>query len=215
MLSPNTIKFAYLVAAGLFIFGLKFMAHPRTAVRGNRLGAAAMVLALLVTLLDQHIYGYWLIMIGIAIGGGIGIVVAKRIEMTANAAVGGALQRFGGGASVLVAGAELLKNDSCPFESLVAIAASGMIGAVTFWGSLVAFGKLQEIPQLEEADQHFQSPAVQRRPGIADAGAGLLLRRYRRQLLRLLLDVSGRFGTGSHVGRFRLAEPTCRSSSPC
>jgi NAD(P) transhydrogenase subunit beta len=150
MLSPNVIKLAYLIAAALFIFGLRFMAHPRTAVKGNRLGATGMGLALLVTLLDPQIHGYWLIVIGLLIGGGCGMYVAKAVEMTQMPQLVALFNGLGGGASVFVAGAELFKSENIVFSSLVAIAASGIIGAVTFWGSLVACGKLQELPQLKK-----------------------------------------------------------------
>ena len=139
------IKLTYVVAAGLFIFGLKFMAHPRTAVRGNRLGAAGMFLAVLVTLFDAGVAGYWLIACGGLVGGVIGAYLAKTVEMTAMPQLVALFNGFGGAASVLVAGAELLRTEGSPNSALIAAAASGIIGAVTFWGSLVAFGKLQEL----------------------------------------------------------------------
>ena len=153
---PTIIKSAYLVASVLFIFGLKSMAHPRTAVRGNRLGATGMAVALLATLLSQEIGGYWLIGIGLLIGGGIGVAVAKSVEMTQMPQLVALFNGLGGGASVLVAGAELLKSADLlragggSLPTLIAIAASGIIGAVTFWGSLIACGKLQELPQLKK-----------------------------------------------------------------
>ena len=147
------IRLAYLAAAVLFILGLKGLTHPRTAVRGNLLGATGMLVAILATLVDQQILGYWLIVIGVVIGAAIGAVLAIKIAMTDMPQLVALFNGFGGGASVLVAGAELIRLQELkvgdvpvPIESSVAVAivASGLIGAVTFWGSLVAFAKLQE-----------------------------------------------------------------------
>ncbi|MCZ6468051.1 MAG: NAD(P)(+) transhydrogenase (Re/Si-specific) subunit beta [Candidatus Dadabacteria bacterium] len=151
-MSPGLVNIAYLVAASLFIFGLKGLSHPRTAVRGNRLGALGMLLAIVITLLDQSIVGYGIILAGIVVGGGIGAVLAVRIKMTDMPQLVALFNGFGGVASVLVAGAALLEVADLQ-GTLGAIAlntqfsistfASGLIGAITFWGSLVAFGKLQ------------------------------------------------------------------------
>ena len=139
---------AYLIAAVLFIMGLKGLAHPRTAVRGNIIGGIGMFIAIVVTLFLGKL-SFELIIAGIVVGALIGAVLATKIEMTAMPQMVALLNGFGGAASVLVAGAELLKENHIPgssdLQTLVAIAASGIIGAVTFWGSLVAFGKLQGI----------------------------------------------------------------------
>ena len=141
------INGGYLVAAVLFIFGLKGLTHPRTAVRGNLLGSCGMLLAIVITLTDQGIVGFEVILIGLVIGAAIGAVLAVKIEMTAMPELVALFNGFGGIASVLVAGAALIEstlNGGDPFMQVtVAIAASGLIGAVTFWGSLVAFGKLR------------------------------------------------------------------------
>ncbi len=141
------INAGYLVAAVLFIFGLKGLTHPRTAVRGNLLGACGMLLAIVITLTDRNIVGFEVILIGIVIGAAIGAVLAVKIEMTAMPELVALFNGFGGMASVLVAGAALIEGTlggGVPFMQVsVAIAASGLIGAVTFWGSLVAFGKLR------------------------------------------------------------------------
>ncbi|MGD9852809.1 MAG: NAD(P)(+) transhydrogenase (Re/Si-specific) subunit beta [Nitrospirales bacterium] len=143
------INCAYLVASVLFIFGLKGLTHPRTAVRGNFLGACGMFLAVVVTLTDRHIVSYEFIILGIIIGGAIGAALAIKIEMTSMPELVALLNGFGGAASIFVAGAALIEAGSitnAPLLQLtIATAASGLIGAVTFWGSLVAFGKLQGI----------------------------------------------------------------------
>jgi NAD(P) transhydrogenase subunit beta len=148
--APSLIGLLYLVASVLFILGLKGLAHPRTAVRANLVGAFGMLLAIVATLLDRNILGsgaqaFGLIFGAILIGSLAGATLAIKIQMTAMPQMVALLNGFGGGASVLVAGAALedvVGDPSAQF--LLATAASGIIGAVTFWGSLVAFDKLQE-----------------------------------------------------------------------
>ncbi len=151
-MSPGLVNIAYLVAAALFIIGLKGLSHPRTAVRGNLLGALGMLIAIVVTLLNKNIVGFGIIFAGLIVGGGIGAVLAVRIQMTAMPQLVALYNGFGGVASVLVAGAVLFEaavlmgtseavNVDTQFS--LSIFASGFIGSITFWGSLVAFGKLQ------------------------------------------------------------------------
>ena len=146
-MTPVIINFGYLVAATLFIVGLKGLTHPRTAVRGNALGACGMLLAIVITLTNRNIVGFEIILAGILIGATIGALLAVKIKMTSMPELVALFNGFGGIASVLVAGAALLEqtlNGGTPFVQVtVATAASGMIGAITFWGSLVAFGKLK------------------------------------------------------------------------
>jgi NAD(P) transhydrogenase subunit beta len=150
-MSQGIVNIVYLIAAALFIFGLKGLSHPRTAVRGNMLGALGMLLAILITLLDKNIVGYGVILAGIVVGGGIGAVLAVRIQMTAMPQLVALFNGFGGAASVLVAGAALIEviglGDASPIpldaQFSIATFASGLIGAVTFSGSVIAFGKLQ------------------------------------------------------------------------
>ena len=141
------INVGYLIAAILFIFGLKGLTHPRTAVRGNLLGACGMLLAIVMTLTAQRIVSFEVILAGVILGAAIGAILALKIEMTAMPELVALFNGFGGIASVLVAGAALLESTlgggSVLVQTTVATAASGLIGAVTFWGSLVAFGKLK------------------------------------------------------------------------
>jgi NAD(P) transhydrogenase subunit beta len=144
-MSPEIVNIAYLIASVLFILGLKGLAHPRTAVRGNLMGAFGMFIAVVVTLLQGDL-SYELIFAGIVLGSAVGAIMAVKIEMTAMPQLVALFNGFGGAASVLVAGAELVNPEAEPLlQSLVAIVASGLIGAITFWGSLVAFGKLQGV----------------------------------------------------------------------
>ena len=143
-----TINVAYLVAAILFIFGLKGLTHPRTAVRGNLLGALGMFVAVVATLADRKILTFEMILAGVVVGALIGLVLAVKIQMTAMPQLVALFNGFGGAASVLVAGAALVESGGqggLSVQFIVATAASGIVGAVTFWGSLVAFAKLQEL----------------------------------------------------------------------
>ncbi|MFW6260360.1 MAG: NAD(P)(+) transhydrogenase (Re/Si-specific) subunit beta [Spirochaetota bacterium] len=151
---------AYLLAAVLFIVGLKGLSHPRSAVRGNLLGALAMFIAIVVTLVDQQVITWVWIVAGIAVGSAIGAVLALTIKMTAMPQLVGLFNGFGGGASILVAGAVLVQLFAAgggaaggaadagaggQLQITIATVASGLVGAVTFFGSLIAFGKLQGI----------------------------------------------------------------------
>ena len=154
----------YLVAAVLFIFGLKQMAHPRTAVRGNLLGAAGMLLAVAIALVSDSLH-YPLIIAGLAIGAIIGVAFAIKVQMTSMPQLVALFNGFGGIASVLVAGAAIyLSRLGTP--ELIATALTGMIGAVTFLGSLIAFGKLQELKLFRKP---FSFPGQQ----IINAGLAL------------------------------------------
>ena len=146
-MSGVLINIGYLIASVLFILGLKGLTHPRTAVRGNLMGATGMFIAVVLTLTSQRIVSFEMILLGIVIGGAIGAVLAVKIQMTEMPELVALFNGFGGIASVLVAGAALFESvngtDVPMLQLTVAIAASGLIGAVTFWGSLVAFGKLK------------------------------------------------------------------------
>ena len=143
----NLVNLAYLVSAVLFILGLRGLAHPSTAVRGNLMGAAGMLLAIVVTLLDQSIVGFEVILAGLVLGALIGVALALKVPLTAMPQLVAILNGFGGGASALVAGAALeealLAAESPGIQFTVASSVSGLIGSVTLFGSLVAFGKLR------------------------------------------------------------------------
>ncbi|MCH8266469.1 MAG: NAD(P)(+) transhydrogenase (Re/Si-specific) subunit beta [Acidobacteria bacterium] len=148
-MSKAFIDLFYLAAAVLFILGLKGLSHPRTAVRGNLLGSAGMLLAIVVTLLDRRIVSFETIVAGLVVGGLIGVVMAYRTPMTAMPQMVAVLNGFGGGASALAVGAaleEALKGgfvEEVSVQFTVAAALSGIIGGVSLTGSGIAFGKLQ------------------------------------------------------------------------
>ncbi|MBX3439375.1 MAG: NAD(P)(+) transhydrogenase (Re/Si-specific) subunit beta [Planctomycetaceae bacterium] len=154
-MSKTWIDLAYLIASVLFILGLKGLTHPRTAVRGNLLGAVGMLVAVLVTLFDRQIlggvFGYTLIFVGMVIGSAIGVWLAVTIRLESMPELVALFNGLGGAASFLVAGGYVtaIPVSSTPFDVSLATAASGLIGAVTFTGSLVAFAKLAELPQLK------------------------------------------------------------------
>lgn len=139
---------AYLVSAVLFILGLKGLTSPATARRGNVLAMVGMIIAIAVTLLSPDVRGYMLIVIGGMVGAVIGIVVALKIRMTAMPQLVAMLHSFVGLAAVLVAvGTYFNRQAAGHLDTLLMaeLSAGVVIGAITFTGSLVAFGKLQGI----------------------------------------------------------------------
>ncbi|ASJ95669.1 MULTISPECIES: NAD(P)(+) transhydrogenase (Re/Si-specific) subunit beta [Shewanella] len=145
-MSMTIIYLAYLVAASLFILGIKGLTKPRTAVRGNQLSALGMFIAVVVTLLDKNILSYEWIIAGILLGGSIGAVMATKIQVTAMPQMVALLNGFGGGASLFIALASFLDPGSATHVvALISIGLTVLIGSVTLSGSFVAFAKLQEL----------------------------------------------------------------------
>ena len=157
------IQAGYLAAAVLFIFGLRGLSSPKTAVMGNGLAAIGMLIAIVATLLYNNVMSYPLILAGIAVGGGLGAVAALRVEMTGMPQMVALLNGLGGAASALVAGAEVFKATALnePLVGIVpaAIVASVLIGSITLTGSLIAFGKLQEIMNTAAMVYPLQQPS--------------------------------------------------------
>ena len=181
MSSQAWINLAYLVASMLFIVAFKLMTGPRTAVRGNYLGAVGMAIAVVAACFEQPVvqsvaaHGATpLVMLGVAavIGGVVGAAMAIKYPMTGMPQMVALLNGFGGAASALVAGAELwsmtaaarltgeantaavraAETQLAPWSQFaIATALTGLIGAVTFWGSFVAFAKLEELPRFKKA----------------------------------------------------------------
>ena len=138
------IQVAYLAAAVLFILGLRNLSNPRTAVRGNGIAAGGMLVAVVATLLANRVIDYATIAAGFVVGAGIGALLATRIQMTAMPQMVALLNGFGGAASALVAGGELLSaavrgGGLAGGIVPVAVVLSILIGGVTLTGSLVAF----------------------------------------------------------------------------
>lgn len=143
----SIINLIYLLASILFIMGIKGLTHPRTAVRGNMMSALGMLIAVIVTLFDRNILSFEYIIAGIIAGALIGLILAIKIEMTAMPQLVAVFNGLGGGASVLVAGAALIQASGITpsLQTSIATALSGIIGGVTFWGSFIAFAKLQRL----------------------------------------------------------------------
>jgi len=143
------IELAYLVAAVLFIVGLKRLASPATARNGNFLSAVGMLIAIVATLFDRQIVSFQWIVVGGMVGSALGLWMARAVKMTAMPQMVGILNGFGGGASQLVAAAVWHRLSQTgvllPTDTAVSIYASTLIGGVTFSGSMIAAGKLQEI----------------------------------------------------------------------
>ena len=159
-MQANLINVAYLIASILFIVGLKGLTSPRTAVRGNRLGALAMLIAVVATLADSQVISYELIALGVAIGTLIGAVWASRVQMTGMPELVAAFNGFGGGASALVAAAVVLSSSPPPnvpaIQLYTSSALSALIGAVTLTGSFVAWAKLQGILKWQPHSAFFR-----------------------------------------------------------
>ncbi len=142
----DLIQGGYLIAAILFILGLKGLARPRTAVRGNLLGALGMLVAVAVTVTDQAIVSYWVLLAGIAVGSSIGALLAVKVQMTGMPELVALFNGLGGLASVLVVFASYVERVDPEMEDntfLVAAGLSALIGAITFTGSIMAYGKLR------------------------------------------------------------------------
>jgi NAD(P) transhydrogenase subunit beta len=143
------IAIAYIVSAVLFIFGLKRLSSPATARSGNQLAAFGMGIALAATLLDRQILSFWTIAIGTLLGAGIGTYFARTVQMTAMPQMVALFNGMGGATAALVSVAEYIRLSNIGADIGAGEAASivlgTMIGAISFTGSLIAFGKLQEI----------------------------------------------------------------------
>ena len=148
MLNANTLAIAYLISAALFILGLKGLTHPSSARRGNYLAMTGMGLAIVATLLNPVVQNYSLIFAGMAIGAVIGIIVALKIDMKAMPQLVAAFHSLVGLTAVLVAigtFTEHVAGGVVDGVMLVELGVGSFIGAITFTGSLIAFGKLQGI----------------------------------------------------------------------
>ena len=127
---PDAIQLFYLVATGFFIRGVKLLNSPGTARKGNQFAAIGMMIGVLVTLFDQDIVEFELIVGGIVVGGLIGLLLAKKVQMTAMPELVAVFNGFGGAASALVAWGELAREpDSLSFDTtgLVSIGLSVFI----------------------------------------------------------------------------------------
>jgi NAD(P) transhydrogenase subunit beta len=149
MSRQDWIGLAYLICAILFITGLKRLSSPATARSGNRLAAVGMTFAIVATLFDERVVSYGWIALGAVVGGVAGAIGARKVKMTAMPQMVALFNGFGGGAAALVALADY--HDSIgaagdiPAKIIVSILFSAVVGSISFSGSMIAFGKLQEV----------------------------------------------------------------------
>jgi H+-translocating NAD(P) transhydrogenase subunit beta len=153
--TKNFIDAAYIVAFILLIYGMTGLTGPRTAVRGNQIAAVGMAIAVIATLLRQHeFHGSstpWLIVLGVVIGTAIGIPAALKVRMTAMPQMVAIFNGVGGGAVALIAWVEYRHHFAAGGGSPWALRREifelfgAIVGSISFWGSNIAFGKLQEI----------------------------------------------------------------------
>jgi len=147
--SQAIVNLVYLISAVLFILGIKGLSHPRTAVRGNLMGATGMFIAVLVTLLDRHIVSFEVIIAGLVLGALFGTILATRVPMTGVPQLVAIFNGMDAGASMLVSGAALEEALSGGFFEEITVvfsifaALAALIGTLSFSGSVIAFGKLQ------------------------------------------------------------------------
>ncbi len=153
--TTNFIDAAYIVAFGLMIYGMSGLTGPRTAVRGNLIAAGGMAVAVVATLLRKgEFHGsstVWLIILGVAIGVAVGVPAARRVHMTAMPQMVAIFNGVGGGAVALIAWVEYRHHFATGGESPWALRSEifelfgAIVGSISFWGSNIAFGKLQGI----------------------------------------------------------------------
>jgi H+-translocating NAD(P) transhydrogenase subunit beta len=147
--SREATNLLYLVTIVTFVLALRFLSNPATARRGNQIGAIGMLIAIVVTFLQDAVMSYWEIAIGMAIGGTFGAVAARKVRMTAMPQMVALFNGVGGGAAALIslAGFHNLAPDPGTLKTDIStsIMLSAIIGSISFAGSMVAFAKLQEL----------------------------------------------------------------------
>jgi NAD(P) transhydrogenase subunit beta len=141
--AQSLIQASYFVAAALFIFGLKRMSSPVTARGGIVWAGVGMLVATLITFLWPEMHNYVLMTVAIAIGGIVAWISGKRVAMTDMPQMIALYNGMGGGAAGAIAAVELFAGAAHGIAQLVLGVLGGIIGAVSFAGSLIAFGKLQ------------------------------------------------------------------------
>ncbi len=144
----NFIDVLYIVAFSCFIQGLRGLAGPATAVRGNRIAAVGMAIAVVATLLEPQVGNWGLIVLGVGIGTAVGVPAARNVKMTAMPQMVALFNGVGGGAVALISWVEFRNSGGyahTPTYIAIFSLFGAIVGSVSFWGSNIAFGKLQEI----------------------------------------------------------------------
>jgi H+-translocating NAD(P) transhydrogenase subunit beta len=144
----NFLDVLYIIAFALFIQGLRGLSGPTTAVRGNRIAAVGMAIAVIATLLNRNEGNWGLIALGLALGAAVGVPAARQVKMTAMPQMVALFNGVGGGAVFLISWAEFrLTGGFAHTATYITVFSlfAAIVGSVSFWGSNIAFGKLQEI----------------------------------------------------------------------
>src|SRR3954462_13029217 len=145
MSRSDFIDLLYIVAFSMFIVGLRMLRGPRTAVRGNQVAAVGMAIAVVSTLLKPGVGDWLLIVVGVAIGTAIGVPSARSVKMTAMPQMVALFNGVGGGAVALISFVEFRESGGhLELEALIPSLFAAIIGSISFWGSNIAFLKLQE-----------------------------------------------------------------------
>ena len=139
------INIAYLAAAICFIIGLKMLSSPATARRGNQIAAVGMAVALVATLFMPGLQNIWLILVGLAIGAVLAVFAARTVKMTAMPQMVAIFNGMGGATAALVSLVEFEHKTGTGRGEILSIVLGVIIGSISFTGSMVAFGKLQEL----------------------------------------------------------------------
>ena len=200
---PDFIQFLYIVAFVLFIVGLRGVTHPTTARRGNHIAAVGMAIAVVATLLIEEVGDYGLIALGVALGTAVGIPAARQVKMTAMPQMVALFNGVGGGAVALISYVEYREalefGGNPALETLIPILFAAIVGSVSFWGSNIAFAKLQEIlpgKPIAVPGQQFVNLALLAGGGGRRGGD----RRRRRERGPVPADPGRGGGAGQHGG---------------
>ena len=146
MSRADVISLLYIVAFSMFIVGLRMLRGPRTAVRGNQIAAVGMAIAVGATLAQEGVGDWGLIVLGVAIGVAVGVPAARSVKMTAMPQMVALFNGVGGGAVAIIAVVEFRSApEELPLDELIPLLFAAIIGSISFWGSNIAFLKLQEL----------------------------------------------------------------------
>jgi NAD(P) transhydrogenase subunit beta len=166
-MSYNLSSLLYLITIVTFVLALRFLSNPAHARRGNQIGAVGMLVAIVVTWIKIGTTSWWAIAIAMLVGGGFGAVAARKVKMTAMPQMVALFNGVGGGAAALISLVELhriLPDPGAPkIDISLGIVLSALIGSISFAGSMVAFGKLQELiggRPITYAGQQFVNAAL-------------------------------------------------------
>jgi proton-translocating NAD(P)+ transhydrogenase subunit beta len=198
-LSREVTNLLYLITIVTFILALRFLSHPATARRGNQIGAAGMLLAIIVTFAQNEVVSYWEIAVGMVVGGAFGAVAARRVHMTAMPQMVALFNGVGGGAAALISLAEFHNHAPDPgtlqWDISTSIMLSAIIGSISFAGSLVAFAKLQELVRGRPIVYPLQQPTnALVFAGVLAAGIAIAAGAEQQWLIWALIGGSTLFG---------------------